>query len=61
MILTATLERQMRGIWKFSTAALYVFHTASRATFGTGMATTVDVTCSFDYNQRISCWVSREE
>ncbi len=42
---------------KFSTAALYVFHTASRATFGTGMATTVDVTCSFDYNQRISCWV----
>lgn len=42
---------------KFSTAAYYVFHTASRATFGATTVTPLDVICSFDYNQRISCWV----
>lgn len=42
---------------KFSTAALYVFHTASRASFGATTATPLDIICSFDQGQRISCWV----
>ena len=40
---------------KFSTAAYYVFHTASRT--GTGAATPTDVVCGFDAAQKISCWV----
>lgn len=42
---------------KFSTAAYYVFHTASRATFGATQVTPVDVVCGFDASQYISCWV----
>lgn len=42
---------------KFSTAAYYVFHTASRTAFATPAATPVDVVCSFDATQKISCWV----
>lgn len=42
---------------KFSTAGLYVFHTASRATFGATTVTPLDIVCSFDQAQRISCWV----
>lgn len=42
---------------RFSPAALYVFHTASRAAFGATTVTPLDVTCSFDQAQRISCWV----
>lgn len=42
---------------KFSTAALYVFHTTSRASFAATTATPLDVICSFDQAQQISCWV----
>ena len=42
---------------KFSTAAYYVFHTASRATFGATQVMPVDVVCGFDAGQYISCWV----
>ncbi len=42
---------------KFSTAAYYVFHTASRASFAATQVTPVDVVCGFDSGQYISCWV----
>lgn len=42
---------------KFSTAAYYVFHTTSRATFGATQVTPVDVVCGFDSAQYVSCWV----
>jgi hypothetical protein len=42
---------------KFSTAAWYVFHTASRANFLATQATPTDVVCGFDATQKISCWV----
>jgi hypothetical protein len=42
---------------KFSTAAWYVFHTASRAGFTDTNATPVDIICGFDTTQKISCWV----
>src|SRR5262245_51111603 len=41
---------------KFSTAAYYVFHTASRAMFTSTDATPFDIVCGFDQAQKISCW-----
>src|SRR5258708_6295472 len=42
---------------KFSNAAYYVFHTNSRAAATSTTDVKVDVTCSFDASQKISCWV----
>jgi hypothetical protein len=42
---------------KFSNAAYYVFHTTSRAAFTDPQSANVDVICSFDTTQKISCWV----
>jgi hypothetical protein len=42
---------------KFSTAANYVFHTASRSAFSSMQATPLDIICQFDATQNISCWV----
>lgn len=43
---------------KFSTAAYYVFHTASRPMVLAPQGTVpVDIICSFDAAQMISCWV----
>lgn len=42
---------------KFSNAAYYVFHTASRASFNTTATTPLDIICGFDATQKISCWI----
>jgi hypothetical protein len=44
---------------KFSDAALYVFHTESAASFGT-TSNPLDIICSFDATQKISCWAGDE-
>lgn len=41
---------------QFSSAAQYVFHIASRASFGDADAAGVDVICTFDASQTIQCW-----
>jgi hypothetical protein len=41
---------------KFSNAAYYVFHTASRADFLNQTMVPKDIICSFDATQKISCW-----
>jgi hypothetical protein len=46
---------------KFSTAAKYVFHTASRSSFVSTQLTPADVICTFDATQKISCWVGSTE
>jgi Domain of unknown function (DUF4331) len=45
---------------RFSNAVQYVFHTTSRATFGATSFKTVDIICTFDTSQRISCWAEDE-
>lgn len=44
---------------KFSDAALYVLHTESAAAFG-ATSNPLDVICSFDAAQKISCWAGDE-
>lgn len=41
----------------FSTAAVYVFHTASRASLSAMQQTSIDIPCTFDAMKRITCWV----
>ena len=41
---------------KFSDAALYVLHTESTAAFTTATSNAVDIICSFDAAQKITCW-----
>jgi Domain of unknown function (DUF4331) len=48
------------GTPKFSNAIQYVFHTSSRASFGAAVAGTVNVICTFDTAQTISCWAGDE-
>jgi len=45
---------------KFSTAVQYVFHTTSRQTFGASQVSSTNIICTFDSNQRISCWAGDE-
>jgi Domain of unknown function (DUF4331) len=45
---------------QFSNAVQYVFHTSSRASFGVPAASTVNVICTFDTAQNISCWAGDE-
>jgi hypothetical protein len=45
---------------KFSNAVQYVFHVTSRSNFGDAAAGSVDIICTFDSNQRISCWAGDE-
>ena len=42
---------------KFSTAAAYVIHTTSKAANDSATSTPVDLICTFDAAQKISCWV----
>jgi hypothetical protein len=44
---------------KFSDAALYVLHTESAASFG-ATSNPLDIICSFDAAQKISCWAGDE-
>lgn len=41
----------------FSDAAVYVFHTASRANVSATQQTPIDIPCTFDAMKRITCWV----
>jgi hypothetical protein len=42
---------------KFSNAVRYVFHTQSKASLLAATSTPMDVICTFDVSQNISCWV----
>jgi hypothetical protein len=44
---------------KFSDAAAYVFHTESAAAYGT-TSNPLDIICTFDAAQKISCWAGDE-
>jgi hypothetical protein len=59
--LAMTVFPQAMAGAKFSNSTVYVFHTASRAAFDpTGadpLAIPVDIPCTFDTMQRITCWV----
>jgi hypothetical protein len=48
------------GSPQFSNAVQYVFHTSSRPSFGAAAASTVNVICTFDTAQNISCWAGDE-
>ena len=48
------------GTPQFSNAVQYVFHTSSQASFGAAVAGTVNVICTFDTAQNISCWAGDE-
>ncbi len=45
---------------QFSNSVQYVFHTSSRASFGATVAASVNVICTFDTSQKISCWAGSE-
>ena len=45
---------------QFSNAVQYVFHTSSRPSFGVAAASSVNVICTFDPSQNISCWAGTE-
>ena len=45
---------------KFSDKTQYVFHTSSGSAFGT-TTSNVDVICTFDTAQKISCWVGTDD
>jgi hypothetical protein len=44
----------------FSNTVQYVFHTSSRPSFGTTAAASINVICTFDTAQTISCWAGAE-
>ncbi len=44
----------------FSNTIQYVFHTSSRASFGAAVGGTLNVICTFDTAQNISCWAGTE-
>jgi len=48
------------GTPKFSNTVQYVFHTSSRASFGAAVGGTLNVICTFDTSQTISCWAGNE-
>jgi Domain of unknown function (DUF4331) len=48
------------GTPKFSNTVQYVFHTSSRPSYGVAAAATVNVICTFDTAQTISCWAGDE-
>ena len=45
---------------KFSNAVQYVLHTTSRASYGAAAGGTLDIVCTFDATQNISCWAGKE-
>lgn len=55
--LAMTVFPQATMTSKFSNAAYYVFHTASRADFLNQTVVPKDIVCGFDDAQMISCWV----
>lgn len=59
--LIMTVFPQATTASKFSTAAAYVFHTSSRAAFGSATTTPLDIICTFDAAQKVSCWVGSDK
>jgi hypothetical protein len=59
--LTMTVFPAATTASKFSNAAYYVFHTASRANFLATTTVDVNVTCAFDQAQRAQCWVGTDK
>ncbi|HYR56297.1 MAG TPA: DUF4331 family protein [Myxococcaceae bacterium] len=45
---------------RFSNAVQYVFHVASRNNFGDPASNPVNIICTFDTSQKISCWAGDE-
>ena len=45
---------------QFSNSVQYVFHTSSRPSFGAAAAASLNVICTFDTAQTISCWAGDE-
>lgn len=45
---------------KFSNAVQYVFHVTSRNNFGDAPSNPLNVICTFDTSQKISCWAGDE-
>lgn len=45
---------------KFSNAVQYVFHVTSRNNFGDAASNPVDIICTFETNQKVSCWAGSE-
>jgi hypothetical protein len=48
------------GTPMFSNTVQYVFHTSSRPSYGVAAAATVNVICTFNTAQTISCWAGDE-
>ena len=45
---------------KFSDTVQYVFHTSSAAKYGDAAVDSVNIICTFDASQKISCWAGSE-
>jgi len=45
---------------KFSDAIQYVFHTNSMSAYGAATSSSLDIICTFDTVQKISCWAGDE-
>lgn len=56
VILVMDLTRNAGSGSRFSDQVHYVFHTASRASFGDAPSEDVLVICQFDADQRVECW-----
>jgi len=59
--LVMTVFPQAGANAKFSAAAAYVFHTSSRANFAATASTALDIICTFDAAQKVSCWVGSDK
>jgi hypothetical protein len=46
---------------KFSNTVQYVFHTSSQAKYGAPSPMELDIMCTFDATQKISCWVGTDD
>ena len=58
--LVMTVFPQADATAKFSSAAAYVLHTASKASLAATTSVPVDVICTFDAAQKVSCWVGSD-
>src|SRR5258705_13998170 len=61
--LVLDIGKDMKATNKFSNAVKYVFHTSSMPSYGAAaaMVKSVDVICTFDAAQKISCWVGNQD
>lgn len=57
VILAMTVNPNAAASTKFATDAAYVFHTVSRTSIGATSAVLLDIVCTFDDTQKITCMV----